>query len=178
LFLILLKSSYHELPVRRRSKTYPSQPSMGEGWACPEPSRRDGGDIMILHWSKRYCSHYLVWIAGSFNTNGLQHFHQKIMTTYITYTTPNDYYMPTYRRNRKTCKLRTEAENWDPVITSTNEFQQVMPFSLFHRASTAPQTQKRQALRVTLTHRNKPETAYQVMRDIAGSLSPHSPIDQ
>ncbi len=48
------------------------------------------------------------------------------MTTYITYLTANDYYMPTYWRNRKTCKLRTEAENWDPVTTSTNEFQQVI----------------------------------------------------
>jgi hypothetical protein len=45
---MLLKSSYHELPARRRSKTYPSQPLMGEGW--------DGGDIMTLYWSKRYYS--------------------------------------------------------------------------------------------------------------------------
>jgi len=44
------------------------------------------------------------------------------MTTYITYSIANDYYMPTYWRDRKTCKLRTEAENWDPVTTSTNEF--------------------------------------------------------
>ncbi len=55
--------------------------------------------------------HYLSWIAESFSNNGLQHFHQKIMTTYITYLTANDYYMPTYWRDRKTCKLRTEAEN-------------------------------------------------------------------
>jgi hypothetical protein len=56
-------------------------------------------------------SHYLVWIAKPFNTNGLQHFHQKIMITYITYTIANHYYMHYLQRNRKTCKLRTEAEN-------------------------------------------------------------------
>jgi hypothetical protein len=62
-------------------------------------------------------SHYLVWTAKPFNTNVLQHFHQKIMITYITYSTANDYYTHYLQRNRKTCKLRTEAENWNPVIT-------------------------------------------------------------
>ena len=38
---MLPRSSNHELPARRRLKTYPSQPLMGEGW--------DGGDIMALH---------------------------------------------------------------------------------------------------------------------------------
>ena len=45
---MLLRSSYHELPARRRLKTYPSQPLMGEGW--------DGGDIMAFYYSKRYYS--------------------------------------------------------------------------------------------------------------------------
>jgi hypothetical protein len=52
------------------------------------------------------------------------------------------------------------------MITSTNEFQQVTPFSLFHCASIAPQIKKRQALSVTLTKRNKTEMAYQVIRRI------------
>jgi hypothetical protein len=29
-------------------------PLDGEGWACPERSRRDGGDVMILYCSKFY----------------------------------------------------------------------------------------------------------------------------
>jgi hypothetical protein len=33
------------------------------------------------------------------------------MITYITYTIANDYYINYLQRNRKTCKLRTEAEN-------------------------------------------------------------------
>ncbi len=48
---------------------------------------------MILYWSKRYYFHYLVWIAEPFNTNVLQHFHQKIMITSITYSIENDYYI-------------------------------------------------------------------------------------
>ena len=112
-------------------------------------------------------SHYLVWIDEPFNTNVLQHFHQKIMITSITYSIANHYYMRYLQRNRKTCKLRTEAENWNPMITSTNEFQQVTPFSLFHCASTVRQTKRKQALSVTLTHSNKTEMAYQVMRKIA-----------
>jgi hypothetical protein len=93
------------------------------------------------------------------------------MTTYITYLIANDYYMPTYWRERKTCKLRTEAENWNPMITSTNEFQQVTPFSLFHCASTAPQTKRRRELSVKLTHRNKIEMAYQVMAYLFSVIS-------
>jgi hypothetical protein len=102
-------------------------------------------------------------------------FIKKIVTTSITYMTANDYYMPTYWRDRKTRKPRTEAENWDPMITSTNEFRQVMPFSLFHCASTAPQTQRRQALNAKLTQRNKTEMPYQVMRNIAENGCKHRP---
>ena len=47
-------------------------------------------------------SHYYVWIAKPFNTNVLQHFHQKILVTSITYTTANDYYMHYLQRSRKT----------------------------------------------------------------------------
>jgi hypothetical protein len=102
-------------------------------------------------------------------------FIKKIVITSITYTIANDYYMHTYWRDRKTRKLRTEAEKWDPMITSTNEFRQVMPFSLFHCASNAPQTKKIQALSVTLTHRNKTEMPYQVMRNIAENGCNHRP---
>ncbi len=84
-------------------KTQDAQDSLSSAIQCLESC--------VLYLSKSDYSHYLVWIAEAFNTNVLQHFHQKIMTTYITYTIANDYYMPTYRRNRKTCKLRTEAEN-------------------------------------------------------------------
>jgi hypothetical protein len=80
-------------------------------------------------------------------------------------------------------KLKTEI----PMITSTNEFHQVMPFSLFHCASNVPQTKRRQALRVILTHCSKIEMAYQVMKDIARNYPPirqcpnapfpHTPID-
>ena len=45
---MLLRSSYHKLPARRRSKTYPLQPLTGEGW--------DGDNIMIPYWSKRHYS--------------------------------------------------------------------------------------------------------------------------
>jgi hypothetical protein len=130
--------------------------------------------VLSLNNSDYY--HYLVWIAESFNTNVLQHFHQKIMITSITYLTSNDYYIHYLQRNRKTRKPRTEAENWDPVITSTNEFHQVTPFSLFHCASNAPQTRRTRALRLILAHRNKTEMPYQVMRDIARNVSPNAPM--
>ena len=81
---------------------------MGEGW--------DGGDVMTfslfkmlilvtlscrLDWISEIRDtpyeadylHYYVWIAEPFNTNVLQHFHQQIMITYITYTIANHYYM-------------------------------------------------------------------------------------
>ena len=51
-------------------------------------------------------SHYLVWIAKSFNTNVLQHFHQKIMITYITYSIENDYYI--HYLSQKSENLETE----------------------------------------------------------------------
>jgi hypothetical protein len=129
------------------------------------------------------CSHYLVWIAKPFNTNVLQHFHQEIMTTYITYSIANDYYMHYLQRNQepiedpwKTLKtvdfiLKTEnrkLKTENLMTTSSSQIQQVMPFSLFHYASNAPQTKKRQAFSVILTHSNKTEMPYQVMRDIPG----------
>jgi hypothetical protein len=64
------------------------------------------------------------------------------------------------------------------MTTSTNEFHQVMPFSLFHCASDVPQTKTKQALSVTLTHSNKTEMAYQVMREIAENGYTYRPIDQ
>jgi hypothetical protein len=120
----------------------------------------------VLSLNNSDYSHYLVCMAESFKTNVLQHFHQKIMITSITYPIANHYYMHYLQRNRKTCKPRTEAENGNPVITSSNEFQQVMAFSLFHCVSNAPQTRKRRALSVILTYRNKIQMAYQVMRRI------------
>ncbi len=65
-------------------------------------------EIRVNRYKADY-SHYYAWIAESLNTKVLQHFHQKIMTTYITSSTANDYYMPTYRRNRKPCKLKTDS---------------------------------------------------------------------
>ena len=61
------------------------------------------------------------------------------------------------------------------MITSTNEFHQVMPSSLFHCASNVPQTKRRRASRVILTHSNIAEKAHQVMRDIARNVSPNAP---
>ena len=121
-------------------------------------------------------SHYLVWIAESFNTNVLQHFRQRIMTTSITYSTANDYYMHYLQRNRKTCKLRTDNRKLRSHDYLTNEFQQVIPSSLFHGAPTAPQTKKRRAFSVILTYRSKSETAYQVMTESADNRCSHPPI--
>jgi len=45
---MLPRSSNHEPTVRGCLKTYPSQSLMGEGWACPERRRRDGGDHCLL----------------------------------------------------------------------------------------------------------------------------------
>jgi hypothetical protein len=75
----------------------------------------------------------------------------------------------------KTRKLTTDNRKLDPMITSTNEFQQVTPFSLFHCASNAPQTKKRQALSVKLATRNKAEKAYQVMRENCREQITHRP---
>ena len=99
------------------------------------------------------------------------------MTTYITYSIANDYYMHYLHRNRKPIEnpsktlktvdfiLKTEI----PMTTSSSQFQQVTPFSLFHCAPNVPQTNIRRALKAILTNRNKTEMAYQVMRDIAGN---------
>ena len=86
------------------------------------------------------------------------------MITYITYTIANDYYMHYLQRNRKTCKLRTGNRKRKSYDYLTRQFHQVAPFSLFHSASTAPQTKRRRASSVMLTQRNKTEMAYQVMR--------------
>jgi hypothetical protein len=131
--------------------------------------------VLSLVSIKSDYSHYLVWTANPFNTNVLQHSHQKIMTTSITYSTANDYYMHYLQRNQKPIEdpwktlknidfiLKTEI----PMTTSSSQIQQVVPFSLSHYASNAPQTRRTQALSVKLTHSNKTEMAYQVMRNIA-----------
>jgi hypothetical protein len=91
-------------------------------------------------------------MAEPFNTNVLQHFHQRIMITYITYTIAIYYYMRYLAietenlGNPENCELKTE--NRKPYDYLTNQFQQVTPFSLLHRASTAPQTKRKQALSV------------------------------
>jgi len=79
-------------------------------------------------------------------------------------------------KKSKTWKLRTENRKLDQMITLTNEFHQVTPFSPFHCASNAPQTKKRRASSAILTRRNKTEMEYQVMRKIAGNECTHRPI--
>ena len=64
--------------------------------------------VLCLVSNKSDYSHYYVWIAEPFNTNVLQHFHQKIMITYITYTIANHYYMR---------YLAIEAENLQSLKT-------------------------------------------------------------
>jgi hypothetical protein len=63
----------------------------------------------------------------------------------------------------KTKGLKLKTENL--MTTSTSQFQQVVIFSLLHCALTVPQTKKRRALSVKLTHSNKTEMAYQVMKN-------------
>jgi len=94
--------------------------------------------VLSLVSNKSDYSHYLVQIAKPFNTNVLQHFHQKIMITSITYSLANNYYMHYLQRNRKTCKLRTGNRKLKQMITSTSQFHQVTPFSLFYCPSIAP----------------------------------------
>ena len=101
------------------------------------------------------------------------------MTTYITYSIANDYYMHYLQRNRKpfgtpSRTLKTvdfipktgnrKLKTGIPMTTSSSQIQQVVPFSLPHCASNAPQTRKRRASKVILTHSNKTEMANQVMR--------------
>ena len=62
----------------------------------------------VLCPNKSDYSHYLVWIAKPFNTNVLQHSHQKIMITFITYTIANDYYI---------CYLAIETQNLGSLLT-------------------------------------------------------------
>ena len=64
----------------------------------------------VLRLSKSDYSHYLVWTAKPFNKNVLQHFHQEIMTTSITYSIANDYYMHYLSQKSK----NLETENWKP----------------------------------------------------------------
>ena len=122
------------------------------------------------------------------------------MTTSITYSIENHYYMHYLQRNQepigkpsktlKTIDFMPKTENRklkteNLLTTSSSQFQQVIPFSLFHCASNAPQAKKRRALIVMLPLRNKTEMPYQVMTNIAGngyphiliSPSPHPPID-
>jgi hypothetical protein len=63
------------------------------------------------------------------------------------------------------------------MITLTSQFHHVTPSSLFHCASTAPQTKKRRAFSVILTHRNKTEIAYQVVIDDSGNRNDGTIID-
>jgi hypothetical protein len=108
------------------------------------------------------------------------------MTTSITYSIANHYYMHYLQRNRqlignpsktlKTVDFILKTENL--LTTSSSQIQQVIPFSLFHCVSNAPQTKKRQALSLQLTYRNKIETTYQVMIDIARNVYPYPPIPQ
>jgi hypothetical protein len=99
------------------------------------------------------------------------------LITSITYTTLIHYYMHYLAGKSKIRKLTTDNRKRDPMTTSSNEFHQVMPFSLFHCAPNVPQTKIRRALRIILTHRNKTEMPYQVMREIAENGYPYIPID-
>jgi hypothetical protein len=98
------------------------------------------------------------------------------MITYITYSIANHYYMRYLQRNRKTCKLRTGNRKLKSVITLTSQFQQVVAFSLFPCVSTVQQTKRRRALSGILTHSDKTEMVYQVMRKIAGNVCTYTPI--
>jgi len=99
------------------------------------------------------------------------------MTTYITYSIANDYYMHYLTEKSKIRKLKTDNEKLGSRYYLTSQFQQVTPFSLFHCASTAPQTKRRRALSVRLTHCDKTEMTYQVMRNITRNECTHRPID-
>jgi hypothetical protein len=90
-------------------------------------------------------------MAKLFNTNALHHFHQEIMITYITYSIANYYYMRYLTEKSKIPKLRTGNRKLRSGDYLSSQFHQVMQFSLFHRASNAPQTKKRQAFSVILT---------------------------
>ncbi len=91
------------------------------------------------------------------------------MTTYITYSIANHYYMhylATETENPGSLKnkgLKLKTENL--MTTSTSQFQQVVTSSLLHCGSTVPQTKKRRALSVKLTHSDKTEMADQVMKN-------------
>ena len=100
------------------------------------------------------------------------------MITYITYSIANDYYMHYLAEKSKTRKLKTDNEKLESRYYLTSQFQQVTPFSPFHCASTVRQTKRRRALNVRLTHSNRTEMAYQVMRDIAENGCTYTPIDQ
>jgi hypothetical protein len=92
----------------------------------------------------------------------------------ITYLIAICCYVDYLSRRSKIRKLKTESRKLDPLTTSSSEFHQATPFSLFHCASNVPQNKKRQALSVKLTQRNKTETANQVMRGITENRCPHS----
>ncbi len=90
----------------------------------------------VLSLNNSDYSHYLVWTAKPFNTNVLQHFHQKIMITSITYSIENDYYIrylaigtqnlgspKTQGWKLKTENRKLKTESYDYL---TNEFRQVI----------------------------------------------------
>jgi hypothetical protein len=99
-------------------KTQDAEDSFSFAIQCLEPC------VLCLNKSDYF--HYLVWIAEPFNTNVLQHFHQKIMITSITYAIANDYYMHYLQGNRKTCKLRTDNRKLRSYDYLSSKFHQVM----------------------------------------------------
>jgi hypothetical protein len=123
-----------------------------------------------------------VWIAETLIPTHVSLFHAILsLQNYdylITYLIAICCYVDYLSRRSKIRKLKTESRKLDPLTTSSSEFHQVTPFSLFHCASNVPQNKKRQALSVKLTQRNKTEMAYQVMTDIAENRCTHRSIDQ
>ena len=131
------KSRFTFLPSKAdiyngRCKTQDAEDSFSFAIQCLESC------VLCLESNKSDYSHYLVWIAKPFNTNVLQHFHQKIMITYITYTILIHYYMHYLTEKSKVRKLRTGNRKLKQMITSTSQFHQVTPFSLFYCPSIAP----------------------------------------
>ena len=61
--------------------------------------------------------HYLAWIAESFNTNVLQHFHQKKMITSITYTLQIHYHIHYLAQKSRTIE---NPENCDYILKTEN----------------------------------------------------------
>jgi len=120
-----------------------------------------------------------VWIAESLNpthvSTALWYFYGKNCDYLITYTITIYHYVDYLSRRSKIRKMKTENRKPRSLNYLTSQFHQVTPFSLFHCASNVRQTKRRRALNVRLTHRNKTEMAYQVMREIARMDAPMDP---